>query len=123
MTEGKDIKVLADADDVYDVLGNLMENAARAAETRVKVTVSRDGNTAIIDVADDGANADAEHIATLAARGARQDESRGAGLGLAIVSDVLAAYETAPEFLRSELGGLSVRFRLKASQPDGAEEP
>ena len=123
MTEGKDIKVLADADDVYDVLGNLMENAARGAETRVKVTVSRDGDTAIINVADDGANADAEHIATLAARGARQDESRGAGLGLAIVSDVLAAYETAPEFLRSELGGLSVRFRLKASQPDGAEEP
>jgi signal transduction histidine kinase len=119
-TEGEDIKMLADGDDLYDVLGNLMENAVRAAASRVRVTVSRDGNAALVEVEDDGANTDPGSIAALAARGARHDETGGAGLGLAIVSDVLAAYETAPEFRRSELGGLAVRFRLTASQLSGA---
>lgn len=122
-TEGEDVKVLADGDDLYDVLGNLMENAARAAKSRVRVTVSRDDNTALIEVEDDGAHADPERIASLAARGARQDENGGAGLGLAIVSDVLSAYETTPEFRMSELGGVAVRFRLNASQPGGAATP
>jgi len=113
-SELEGIALRMDADDLYDVLGNLLENAVRAAETRVRVSAALTEGEALIAIENDGAPADPQKIAALAARGRRQDEAGGAGLGLAIVADVLAAYGAAPDFFSSPLGGLGVRFRLPA---------
>jgi signal transduction histidine kinase len=100
-------------EDLNDVLGNLMENAARVARSRVRVTAARQDGALLLAVADDGVPVDPETIAKLTVRGARLDQSGGSsGLGLAIVTDILAAYESGPRFASSDLGGLEVSFRL-----------
>jgi signal transduction histidine kinase len=114
LVEAEGVKVAMEADDLYDVLGNLMENAARAARKTVRVSARAQDGFAEISIEDDGPPVDPQKIADLATRGRRQDEAGGAGLGLAIVSDVLAEYSAEPEFLVSELGGLGVRFRVPA---------
>jgi len=102
-------------EDLNDVLGNLMENAARVARSRVRVRASEDAGQLVIAVADDGGAVDPEVVAKLTLRGARLDESGGgSGLGLAIVTDILAAHESELCFASSDLGGLEVKFRLPA---------
>jgi signal transduction histidine kinase len=88
--------------DLAEVLGNLLENAARHARSRVRVTVLSGGSIA---VEDDGSGISPEDRASVLKRGARLDE-RGAGLGLAIVVDVLGAYGWGLDLGTSDLGGL-----------------
>ena len=107
-----DLRSAADDHDLHDLLGNLMENAVRAARSRVQVLARPDGAALLVEVSDDGEGADPETMRGLVARGARLDESGGAGLGLAIVAEILAAYGSELEFSRAEGGGLCVRFRL-----------
>jgi len=102
-----------DRDDLNEVLGNLMENAVRHAATRVEVVVTRTQQGVSIEVGDDGAAAMPDDLSRLTERGRRHDEKGGsAGLGLAIVSDILAIYDRTAEFSTSRLGGLGVRFCL-----------
>ena len=83
-----------DEGDLSEILGNLIENAARFAKSSVRVIASNapDG-AATITVADDGpgiAEADKESVLS---RGVRLDTNNGGnGLGLAIVSDIVEAY-------------------------------
>jgi signal transduction histidine kinase len=112
--EDNGLSVAMEADDLYDVLGNLMENAARVARSTLRVSARVVDGGAEISVEDDGTAIDPLDIANLVARGRRQDQSGGAGLGLAIVSDVLAAYDSEPEFFVSGLGGLGARIRVTA---------
>lgn len=110
------LSVAAEIDDINDILGNLMENAARAARGIVRVRAMRQGEAVVISVADDGWAVDPARIAQLTRRGKRLDESGGsAGLGLAIVAEILDAYEATPEFVASDLGGLKVSFSLPAA--------
>ena len=105
-----------DLDDLNDVLGNLMENASRVALSRVRVRATAHGKDILIAIADNGPAVDPTAISGLIARGARLDESGGsAGLGLAIVADILAAHNSAPHFAASDLGGLEVSFPLSVS--------
>ncbi|CCK27391.1 two-component sensor kinase [Streptomyces davaonensis JCM 4913] len=75
------------------VLANLLNNAGRHARSAITVTVRREGEWAVVQVADDGdgvPEADRERIFE---RFVRLDEARsrddgGAGLGLAIARDV-----------------------------------
>jgi signal transduction histidine kinase len=113
IVEDEGIRIAMEADDLYDVLGNLMENAARVARGEVRVSVRSKDNLAEISVEDDGPPVDPQQIAGLIERGRRQDEAGGAGLGLAIVSDVLAEYSAEPEFFVSQLGGLGVQFHVR----------
>ncbi len=100
-----DIRVPLDRTDLAEVLGNLIENAARHCAGCVRVTA--DGSRPAIVVEDDGEGIEPIHRARVLERGARLDERGGAaGLGLAIVQDVLDAYGWKLELSRSELGGL-----------------
>jgi len=107
-----DLVVAALPDDLAEVLGNLLENAVRAARTRVRVAATSSAAGAEIAIEDDGDGVGADQVALLVLRGRRLDEGGGAGLGLAIVSEILANYDTRPAFSRSELGGLRVVFSL-----------
>ncbi len=96
--------------DLAEVLGNLMENAARHAAGRVRVSATVAGGPSIM-VEDDGPGvAEGDHQRILE-RGRRLDTSAGgAGLGLAIVQDVLDAYGWRLGLGASALGGLAVRI-------------
>jgi signal transduction histidine kinase len=97
------MRVPLDRTDLAEVLGNLLENAARHAATRVRI-----GNEhAAIVVEDDGEGIAPDRIARVLERGGRLDErGDGAGLGLAIVQDVLGAYGWRLDLAVSDLGGL-----------------
>lgn len=100
--------------DLDELLGNLLENAAIYGGGSAFVTVgSHDGSAEII-VEDDGsgiAPADRQRIFD---RGVRLDSAKpGTGLGLAIVRDVAELYGGSITLEDSEdMGGLLVRLRL-----------
>ena len=103
----------ANADDVNDILGNLLENAARHATSAVVVELSSHDGKAVTCIRDDGPGGDLESMARLSQRGMRSDRKGGsAGLGLAIVSDIAGAYGAQPEFGVAPEGGLAVTIRL-----------
>jgi signal transduction histidine kinase len=94
-----------DRTDLAEILGNLIENAARHAAGCVRLTV--DGSRPSVAVEDDGPGIEPVHLSRVLERGIRLDERGGAaGLGLAIVQDVLDAYGWGLELSTSELGGL-----------------
>lgn len=103
--------------DLEEMLGNLIENAAKYGGGRVFVTVSTaDGHVDIL-VEDDGPGIAPERREELFGRGARLDTSKpGTGLGLSIVRDVIEIYGGQIIMDESEdLGGLSATLRLPAA--------
>jgi signal transduction histidine kinase len=94
-----------DRTDLAEVLGNLIENAARHAAGCVRIEAHAGLPSVVVE--DDGEGVEPAHLSRVLERGARLDERGGAaGLGLAIVRDVLDAYGWGLELSRSELGGL-----------------
>jgi signal transduction histidine kinase len=82
-----------DPDDLAEAIGNLAENAARHARSRVTVSARDDGDDLAVEVADDGAGIAEDDIDRVLARGGRLDRGGdGAGLGLAIVGDIAEAW-------------------------------
>lgn len=94
-----------DRTDLAEVLGNLIENAARHARSRVRIAAGS-GVDAVIAVEDDGAGIAESEWPRVLQRGVRLDQRGGAGLGLSIVQDVLGAYQWRLQLSRSPLGGL-----------------
>ncbi|MEX5728349.1 signal transduction histidine kinase [Rhodovulum iodosum] len=103
----------ADAADVADALGALIENAARHAQARVLIAGRRLGPLIEITVRDDGPGIPPERVEAMMARGARAD-TQGTGLGLAIASDIAEALGGALE-LRPATPGLEARLTLPAA--------
>ena len=107
------LAVRAERDDLNDILGNLLENAVRHARARVRVRGARRGSKIRFDVEDDGPGIASAQRKGVTDRGKRLDSSPlGAGLGLAIVSDVLDHYGQKLALTRSDIGGLKASFEL-----------
>ena len=105
--------------DLDEILGNLIENAAKYGGGSVFVTIDaqRDSKECIIWIEDDGLGIPEADRARIFDRGARLDTGKpGTGLGLAIVRDVAEIYGGSVELAESEdLGGLLVRLSLPRS--------
>ncbi|MDP9057621.1 MAG: HAMP domain-containing histidine kinase [Pseudomonadota bacterium] len=107
--------------DLDEILGNLLENAAKYGGGSVFVTVDPyPAELAFCEiwVEDDGMGIPAEERERIFARGARLDTGKpGTGLGLAIVRDVVEIYGGAVALEESEdLGGLLVKVRLPRAE-------
>ena len=110
-------QVRVERQDLDEMLGNLVENAAKYGGGRVFVTVERNGPMVDILVEDDGPGIPKERRGELFMRGARIDTTGkpGTGLGLAIVRDVAEIYGGSIHLEESEdLGGLLARLSLPA---------
>jgi len=108
-------EVRVERQDLDEMLGNLVENAAKYGGGRVFVTVEPKGPTVDILIEDDGPGIPEEDRGSLFTRGARLDTTGkpGTGLGLAIVRDVAQIYGGKVTLEESEdLGGLLARLTL-----------
>jgi signal transduction histidine kinase len=109
-------EVAIERQDLDEILGNLIENAAKYGGGSVFVTIDPTDDPALCDVwvEDDGPGIPAAERTRIFDRGARLDTGKpGTGLGLAIVRDVAEIYGGSVELGESEdLGGLLVRLRL-----------
>ncbi|MBL8595068.1 MAG: sensor histidine kinase, partial [Devosia sp.] len=108
-----DLKVDIDRHDLMELVGVILENAAKWGKSQVRVAARRDGEFAELTIADDGPGLTEEQIARLGVRGQRHDESRrGSGLGLAIALEVVALNAGTVHFERAAEGGLAATVRL-----------
>jgi signal transduction histidine kinase len=108
-----------DPDDLAEALGNLVENAARHARQRIRITGHDGAGTAVIAISDDGPGIPADQLEAALKRGGRLDPSAvGTGLGLAIVSDIAAAWN-ARLHLKNTSPGLLAELRLCGVEQQG----
>ncbi|WP_168582919.1 sensor histidine kinase [Gephyromycinifex aptenodytis] len=101
-------------------LSNLIDNAVRHAERVVLVTLSRDGEQAVIEVVDDGAGIAAADRERVFDRFVRLDEARdrdagGSGIGLPIARELLRR-EGGDVVLEDANPGVRARITLPLSQ-------
>ena len=117
MDGDKEVAVRVERQDLDEMLGNLIENAAKYGGGSVFATVSRAGPMVEIMVEDDGMGIPQEERTRIFDRGVRLDSGKpGTGLGLAIVRDVAEIYGGSIGMEESEdLGGLLMRLRLPAA--------
>jgi signal transduction histidine kinase len=91
------LRVRGDGARLAQVVGNLADNAARHAATTVSLSLRRDGDWAVVKVADDGPGVPLEHRIRIFDRFTRLDQARardsgGSGLGLAISREIAQAH-------------------------------
>jgi signal transduction histidine kinase len=106
------------SEDLMELLGNVLENAATWAASRVVVRVSA-ADPVVVRVEDDGPGVPEGALEVLGQRGLRLDERiPGSGLGLAIAQDICDAYGAELAFGHGAQGpgsgGLVVTLSLSA---------
>lgn len=100
-----------DETDLMEILGNLLDNACKAAVQQVSISVSERPLSLVIE--DDGPGIPVAQRKQLFQRGTRLDTYKeGHGVGLAIVAELVASYSASLQLEDSELGGarFSVQF-------------
>ncbi len=107
-----------DREDGMELLGNLLDNAWKWAQHRIRLSLRKQGEMLLITTDDDGPGIDEQQAAILLQRGQRQDESiTGHGIGLSIVRQVVNSYNGTLQLGRSEqLGGLRVVIEIPLSE-------
>jgi len=107
-----DIKFSAERGDMYELFGNLLDNAYKWADSAVTISVQQYDNAELkqqgikIVIEDDGPGIQAEQLAAVLQRGIRVDESvNGHGIGLAVINELVALYNGTLESKPCELGG------------------
>ena len=113
-----DLYFLGERQDLLELAGNAMENAAKWCVARVRVradTVSAEWLR--LSVEDDGPGLTPAEREAAVQRGARLDESApGSGLGLNIIDELARAYGGALKLDQARLGGLSVVLELPRAE-------
>ena len=104
-----------DREDMLELLGNLLDNACKWADSQVELSIGQTIDGFVIEVQDDGPGIPEAERAQVFSRGTRLDEqASGHGLGLGIVRDIVDAWGGVLQLETGELGGLLVRVRLPA---------
>ena len=113
------VNVDIEQQDLMELAGVLLENAAKWAKSRVEITLSRDADGIETLIADDGPGLTPAQIATLGTRGRRLDESKkGSGLGLSIATEIVERNGGQLSFGDNPGGGLRVHLRLPVASPE-----
>ncbi len=109
-----------EAQDLQEMLGNLLDNACKWAQSTVRLQAQVLGgqpSQMVVSVEDDGPGIGAAQRAQAVERGVRLDETvPGTGLGLAIVQYLAALYGGRLELEPADLGGLRVVLVLPAAR-------
>lgn len=114
------LELAVQPDDLSEILGAVLENAARHARRQVRVSGAAGAEWASLCIEDDGPGIDGDRLVQVMRRGGRLDEG-GTGLGLAIARDLAEATGGSIRLGRSDMGGLAVTFAwgpASAGAPD-----
>lgn len=103
-----------EAQDLAEMAGNLLDNAAKWCQGRVTLSVTADGAERLrMVIEDDGPGIPAAERAAVLTRGVRLDEAvPGSGLGLAIVDDLARLYGGDLTLDQADGGGLRAVLSL-----------
>jgi signal transduction histidine kinase len=104
------LRVQGDPHQIARAIGNLLDNAARYAQSSIEVRLTRDGQSAHIEIADDGPGIPAAERTRVFDRFYRVQHDRdrrtgGTGLGLAIVAEIIHAHRGDVRFEQHSTGG------------------
>ena len=105
-----------EAQDLDEMLGNLLDNACKWARSRVTVTSTQAGGRVTVAVEDDGPGVAPGMREQVLHRGVRADEAApGSGIGLAIVRELAELYGGTISLGASTAGGLRAVLDLPAA--------
>ena len=106
------IMIRMDESDCLEVVGNLLDNAFKYSSGRIAIIAAMlNENEMELRIDDDGRGLEQEEVQQILSRGTRLDQSsEGQGIGLAVVADIVKAYNIDMNFERSEIGGLRVKL-------------
>lgn len=108
-----DARFRGDEGDLMEMLGNVIDNAYKWCAQKIRVGVTEHAGGLTITVDDDGPGIDTTEAQRILQRGARADETTpGHGIGLAIVRDIVRAYDGHIDIGASKLGGTVIRLTL-----------
>jgi len=114
-----DVEFHGDEGDLLEIIGNLVDNAYKWCNGRVKlVAKNQPGSTEnqqdfLLCVEDDGVGVAPDMVRYVLQRGKRADSDiAGHGIGLSIVNDIAQVYSGTLEIVTSELGGAAVNVWL-----------
>jgi signal transduction histidine kinase len=112
-----DIAVACEAQDLDELLGNLLDNASKWARRQVLVTADKVGPMIEMTIEDDGPGLSDQQTIDAMKPGHRIDESApGYGFGLPITRELAELYGGTFTLERSTLGGLKAVVSLPSAQ-------
>lgn len=107
------LPVKVDQGDLYELLGNLFENAFKWCDKEILVTAHQAGDQVEIIIEDDGPGIDENEKKRILLRGQRADQDTpGHGLGLSMVNDILLLYKGEIIIKDSKLGGAKIIIKI-----------
>lgn len=117
--ESEKLLLPVDEKDLFDLLGNVMENACKYGAQQIRISGGdiqyRGTAYKTLVISDDGPGMPDAVRARVLTRGLRADETKaGQGLGLSLVQDIVLAHGGELLLDASELGGLAVSCRFPA---------
>ena len=108
-----DLVVACEAQDLDEILGNLLDNGCRFARSRLALEAHRAGQRVALTIEDDGPGLSAEACGDVLRAGHRLDETApGYGFGLPIARELIELYGGSIALGRGALGGLQIAFDL-----------
>jgi len=110
------VVVMADRNQLFRVLVNLLRNAAEAGAREVRVSVQQTGPV-VFDMTDDGPGLPEAVRAELFRPFAGSNRRGGSGLGLAIARDLMVAHGGDIELVDTGGAGTTFRLTLPAAAP------
>jgi len=102
---------------MLEMLGNIMDNACKWCRQRVQINCTLHQGRAKLTIADDGPGIDPSQVDLILQRGGRIDQAvPGQGIGLAVVVDIVEAYQGRLSVTHSDLGGAAIALDLPANE-------
>jgi two-component system sensor histidine kinase PhoQ len=109
-----------DEGDLMEMLGNLLDNAYKCCKNQVRISskatgASKPGSSPDFElfVEDDGPGMHEDQIEKLLERGVRGDlDTKGHGIGLAMVNDIIEIYSGTLSIDKSDLGGSRIKVHV-----------
>lgn len=111
------VGVRIDEGDLMELLGNLIDNAFKWCRNSIQICAEYRGNQLAIQVKDDGPGIPSQEADRILERCVRADQSiPGHGIGLAIVHDIIQAYDGEMAIANNPEGGACVTLYLKKNK-------
>ena len=107
------LTIKIDEGDLFELLGNLIENAYKWCESKVSVSAELLNEKIHLSIEDNGPGINKEERERILLRGQRADQNTpGHGLGLAMVNDILLLYKGSMHITESTLGGAKIIIEI-----------